>query len=233
MNLSLTEKDGWYVSQAFAVPDNGYPVSADVDGLSGVEIRYGREVLWYGNMEDEGSTNWNLNSSYEEYNEDEFHNGARSIRLYREHNSGGNVITNLPMRMKYDPEHFYSLCGWIKTQNAADACIQADLATTRSSGLLEQVTIAGTFSGDNDWIYVEEELPYYETAYYINIRMNLFPPAEDTGYAWFDDLALIQWDEWQPAPVDMPFPSSITYIQIRTATSATDADLDYRLEWIP
>jgi poly-gamma-glutamate capsule biosynthesis protein CapA/YwtB (metallophosphatase superfamily) len=231
--LALTEKDGWYVSRAFPVPDNGYPVSADVDGLSGVEIRCGRDALWYGNMEDEGSTNWNLNSSSEGYNEDESHSAPRSIRLMRAYNSGGNVITNLPMSLRYDPEHLYSLCGWIKTENAIDASIQAQLFTTRSSGMLEQVDIDGTLSGDNGWTYKEAELPVYYNAYYVNIRMNLFPPASDTGYAWFDDLVLIQWEEWQAAPVEIPFPSDITYIQVRSSSEAAEADLDYRLEWVP
>ncbi len=231
--LALTEKDGWYISRAFPLPDNGYPVSADVSGLSGAEIRYGRDALWYGNMEDEGSTNWNINSSYEGYNEDEFHGGARSIRLNRPSSTSGNVLTNLPMRLRYDPTHSYSLCGWIKTENAIDASLEGELGSSRYSGLLEKPVIGGNLSGTNDWTYVEDELPYYANAYYTNVRLSLFPAAEGTGYAWFDDVALIQWEDWQAAPVEIPFPSDITFIQIRSSTSAVDADLDYRLEWIP
>lgn len=233
VTLPLTEKDGWYVSQAFRIPDSGYPVTADVDDLSDAEIRYGRDVLWYGNMEDEGATNWNLNSSYEGYNEDEFHSGTRSIRLNRPSSVTGNVMTNLPMRLNYDPAHAYSLGGWLKTENAIDASLEGELGSTRSSGLLEQPIIGGRFSGTNDWTYVEDELPFYANAYFTNVRLSLFPAAEGMGYAWFDDVALIQWDDWQSAPVDAPFPSDITFIQIRTRASVSDADLDYRLEWIP
>jgi hypothetical protein len=201
--------------------------------LTGVQIRVGRDVLWYGNMEDEGSTNWLLNSSFEGYNTAQFHGGARSIRLNRPSNQSGNVLTSLPMRIFYDPVHTYSLCGWIKTDNAVDASLQGELGSTRSGGLLAQPVIGGNLSGTNDWTYVEDELPYYANAYFANVRLVLFPAVSGTGYAWFDDVALIQWEPWQPAPADIQFPNDITYIQVRTTTSATTADLDYRCEWIP
>ncbi|MBU0508370.1 CapA family protein [bacterium] len=232
--LALFDQDGWWTSLPHRLDGGGYPVSAEVLGLPSAQIRVGRDLLWFGNMEDQGATPWNLNSGDEAYNQDYAHGGSRSIRLRRVYDAGDNVVTTLSLRSPLDDALPHSLVGWIRTENAGDATIEMQFWTQRSGGTLISQPVAGyPLSGENDWTYVASDLNVPGATNFYNIRLSLYPPTSGTGYAWFDDLALVQWDSWQPVSTDVPFPSDFTYLQVRSSSSADSAAVHYRREWIP
>jgi poly-gamma-glutamate capsule biosynthesis protein CapA/YwtB (metallophosphatase superfamily) len=231
--LQLTSSGGWWISQPWKMREDGYPVRVEVTGLSGAEVRVGRDLLWFGGMEDEGARPWNLNSSDEGYVTDVSHLGERSIRLRRATGAGDNVVTQLELRKPLDRTLAHSMVGWIQTQNATDAAIQAQFYSQRSGGsLLGQVDAGGTLDGDQPWTYMSSDLTIPGNTAFVDVRLSLYPPSSDTGYAWFDDLALVQWGDWQSAPASVPFPSDFTFLQVRTSSSETVAIVRYRREWV-
>ena len=62
-------------------------------------------------------------------------------------------------------------------------------------------------------------------AYYFNLRPRLDKPSSGTGYAWFDDLRLVEWEPWQAAalPLDVSFPSNLRFLQVRFGSGAADS----------
>ncbi|MDD5087700.1 MAG: CapA family protein [bacterium] len=232
--LALSDRDGWWTSLPHRMSGDGYPVIVEALGAPDAQVRVGRERLWFGNMENEGATPWNLNSGDEAYNEDFAHAGSRSIRLSRASNAGDNVVTALSLRPPLDSDFEHSMVGWMRTENAGNATIEAQFFSQRSSGTpLEQPVAGGPLSGDNDWTYVGADVDVPSSTNYFNLRLSLYPPASGTGYAWFDDVALVQWDEWQPISANVPFPSDYTYLQVRTALAEDSVIVHYRKEWIP
>lgn len=231
--LDLTEVDGYYVSQTRKMSGDGYAVWVEVNSPDGAEVRVGRDVLWFGNMEDEGATPWNLNSDWEDYSDEYACTGQRSVALSRLYNAGDNVMTNLLYRKPFEEEYAHTALGWIRTENAGPASIQARLWTQRSSGtMLLHIDVGGTLSGNNDWTYMEEELEIPGNSNYFDIRMSLYPSIGDTAFAWFDDIALVQWQDWETELAGVPFPSYYTYYQVRSASPAAQAVVHYRREWI-
>jgi len=89
------------------------------------QYRLGRELIWFGNFEDEGCSLWNLNSSDENYSTTVFYDGERSLEHRRDPQSSDNIVTNFEKRIIcYSDTLDYSVYGYIKTQNGADVTIE-------------------------------------------------------------------------------------------------------------
>jgi len=232
--LTLTQSGSYWMSPAWKMDGDGYAVSVEIVSPSGAQVRVGRDLLWFGNMENEGATPWNFNSSDEGFSSDQSHSGLRSTRLRRAHDAPDNVTTQLDYRKPLDSDFAHSLVGWMKTENAGDATMEAQCWQLRSGGSnpLAQ-TVVGPISGTNPWTLLSADMDIPSSTGFFNIRLSLYPPQSGTGYAWFDDLALVQWENWQTSPHAVPFPSDFTFFQIRTSSPATQAIVHYRREWIP
>ena len=58
------------------------------------------------------------------------------------------------------------------------------------------------------------------------------PPISGTGYSWYDDLALVEWETWSSYTRDLkiPAPNNYRYLQIRSSDPAAQtAVLTYRV----
>lgn len=231
--LPLTQDGIWWVSPPQKLELDGYPVSAEVLSGPDFQIRYGREKLYYGNMEDEGANDWLLNSGDEGYVSDIVHDGSRSIRLRRAAGTPGNVVTNIEYRIPLPTTQIYSIIGWQRNENAGITSIQAQYYGQRSGGTaLGLADIGGTSSGTTDWVLRHGPLIPPGGTTFISIRMSLLAPGTGTGYAWFDDLSLIQWDNWMEPPATAGFPNDYHYVQVRSATNVGTVVLQYWREWI-
>lgn len=231
--LSIRQEGAWWTTPPFKLESNGYVVDAEVLNGTGWQIRFGREKVYSGNMEAEGASDWLLNSADESYVSDVFHAGQRSIRLRRTFPNPQNVVSNNEYRLPISPGTSYSICGWIRTENANNAVYQAQYWGGRSGGTaISLADIGAPISGTTDWTFRDAQLSIPANAYFLVIREVLNTPGSGTGYAWFDDVALIQWDGWLEAPAAAPFPSDYHYIQLRTSNSIGNAVLEYRREWV-
>ncbi len=230
--LALENRDGYAVSAPYCLDGGGYPVEMAVVVPMGVEYRLGREVLWYGNIEDEGATPWDLNSNYERYDATFAHSGLRSIRLNRGGGFDNSVSTNLRNRWPIIAGD-YSMSGYIYSEGGREIKIEHRYWNARTGGAITSTQIIGEeFEGSFPWRFVWRDLdPPPAGSYYYDVRVNLRCPASGEGFAWFDDLALIRWDDWQTGAGEIPFPSNITYVQVRAAEGTETAVISYRREW--
>jgi poly-gamma-glutamate capsule biosynthesis protein CapA/YwtB (metallophosphatase superfamily) len=208
-------QDGYRISNPLRVPDSGYPVNVSVLSPAAAEVRVGRERLWFGNMEDEGAQPWDLNSGDEGY-DTLSHEGTRSIRLRRTQGTPGNVITRLKLRLPINPGLSYSAVTWLQTDNATGATVTAQVYAARTGGNpVAQTLLNVALDGSHAWQEYWADVILPGNGYYLDFRLNLDQSASGTGYARFDDLAVIEWSAWTATTATIPFPSDPTYLQVR------------------
>lgn len=181
--------------------------------------RIGREVLWMGNFEAEGSTLWELDHADESIDETIAHRGQRSLK--QERPAGWvRLNTHLEKRLPIDATKPHTVQGWIKTENAANATIHTRYYRWRTLGEnLGTENIGTAIQGDADWTYLWHEMEIPPETIYLNVRLNSEGPATGTGITWFDDISVIEWSEWQTVtqlPVDIPNPNDRYYLQLET-----------------
>ncbi len=237
-SVEIHDVVGQYRSRPIKMEGDGYTSRVEVEDLGGtVMVRYGRDILLWGNMEDEGAQPWNLNSNYEDYDDTFSHSGERSIRLGVPSNAGDNYVTLFERRVRIYPEgEQHSFLGWIATENANDAEFQVRFYEDRGDGYANQEEIPVSLDGDNDWTVAWEDFDVlFDTRRYLNIRLSVYPPNSGVAEAWFDDMAFIWWEPWQEVDgdggVDLPYPSGHRYVQIRSTEDADSPTLYWTNEW--
>ncbi|MCD4796594.1 MAG: CapA family protein [Candidatus Cloacimonetes bacterium] len=184
------------------------------------EFRTGREIVWFGNFEDEGASMWNVNSDDEWLDDTVFYEGEYSLRQRRYPDSGDNIITNLENRIRRYSDGNYSLHGYIKTQNGEGVTIQARYYQNRTGATLLEIENVGLpVSGDIDWTYFQKELTLPDNTNYFDICSNSDCPANGEAFSWFDNVGLIEWTEWESITgfsAEITNPNDYYYLQIRS-----------------
>ena len=249
IHLSRAELDSTVSDATETVPlyaDGGAAVSAPLalrgkgnlsavgpvtgDG-SGWEVRWGRELLWLGGFEDEGADLWEVNTEDEMLVDDIAHGGSRSLRLRRLSSASGQTGTDLEKLLPCDPTKEHSAVAWLRAENASQARVMVRFYDNRyASYPLSDTDLDPRFDGTTDWVRQWCDLVTPAGADYFDMRCGHEPPAAGTGYSWYDDLALIEWDAWQPAGQDLkvPSPNNCRFLQIRsTDAAATTATVTY------
>jgi poly-gamma-glutamate synthesis protein (capsule biosynthesis protein) len=194
------------------------------------EFRLGRDVIWFGNFEDEGSSLWLLNQSGESYDTVAFR-GLRSMRQVRPPMTG-QMMTNLEeLTPCYSDSLSYSLYGSLKTSNARNAGIAARFYATRPGGtLLGSADLDTQLTGTMDWTSCSREFtPAPGTMYFDACLYSQGPLSGDTGRTWFDDAGIIEWSTWQSfsGPTDIVMPNDYYWIQVRCTDTAARAVLTH------
>lgn len=222
--LEWSDLEGEYRTRPFRLDGEGYPTRVELPELppGQVEIRYGRDVLLWANMEDEGSQCWNLNSNYEFYDTEYSHERERSIKLNIPWNApNGNYITEFERKIQLFSGNDHSFLGWLKTEDGFGAEFRVRLFNGRGDDNPTDQLTPVTLYGTNDWTPAWVDIDDLQNDQdYLNVRLNQSRPANGTAQAWFDDLAFIWWEEWQPVDdnqgVDIQYPSGYKYAQVRT-----------------
>jgi len=189
------------------------------------EFRLGRDLLWFGNMEDEGCSLWNDNSPDEWFDAVVSHRGNRSLTHRRTPVSGDNVVTNLEDRIKIDSSLPHTLAGWVRTENGSNVTIQIRFYASRtSSTILGTGTISPGISGDSDWQYYYATLSIPGSAKFFDIRLDSDMPAVGEARSWFDDVSVLQWTDWTPHSGDAPAvnPNDYYFLQFRGEFAGPD-----------
>jgi poly-gamma-glutamate capsule biosynthesis protein CapA/YwtB (metallophosphatase superfamily) len=195
------------------------------------DFRLGRELIWFGNMEDEGCTLWNLNSSNEDYCDTTAFSGERSIQQIRLSSSTSNIITNFEERIICPTDTMkYSLCGYIKTQNGANVTIEIRYHTDRTGITpLATETIGVQVNGNTPWTFYHKELTIPTGTKFFDIRLNSGIPNSGTAYSWFDNVSVVCWDGWADYEVSqtIPTPNDFYFIQVKSAGNPGNITLNY------
>ncbi len=218
--LYFEQIDDHYVSQVIQLPKNGNISSIDhILPFGNYEYRVGRELVWFGNYEDEGASMWNINSSNEWFDDNTFYEGERSLCIHQNDYNGYNIITNMENRMIKRSDGKYSVHGYIKTENAEDVTVQARFYQSRTSGYMLGLDNLDLINGDTDWHYYYRELDIPGNTNFIDVVANSECPNSGEGYAWFDNTGLIEWEAWEEinyASADVLNPNDYYYLQIRS-----------------
>ncbi|MDP8202470.1 MAG: CapA family protein [Candidatus Tenebribacter burtonii] len=218
-NLVFSYTGEEYVSQIIHLPQWGNISSVDIiSPEENYEFQVGRELIWFGNFEDEGASIWNVNSDNEWLDESEFYEGERSLCIHQNSANGYNIITNLENRMKRRSEGNYSVHGFVKTENCEGAMIQVRFYNNRTGVTLLGQDNFEPINGDTDWTYYHSEIDVPVNTNYFDIVANNDPPISGDSYAWFDNIGLIEWEEWQQksvSPDEIINPNDYYYLRIR------------------
>ena len=192
------------------------------------EFRLGRDLLFFGNMEDEGCSLWNTNSEDEWFNYEETFSGNRSLIQRRTPDSGDNIITNFEDRIKIKDDNTYSLQGFIKTQNASNVTIQIRFYTSRTtSNILGTDDINVWIDGTTNWTQYHNEFNPPNNAKYFDIRLNSDMPNTGEAFAWFDNVSVIEWSDWSDNFTEINTPNDYYFVQLKNNSQFSDTYLEY------
>jgi poly-gamma-glutamate capsule biosynthesis protein CapA/YwtB (metallophosphatase superfamily) len=242
--LELTPVTYSYIEELEIQEDNGYwrsePLHLERKGsISSIlsmtpsrdwQFRLGRQLIWFGNFEDEGCTMWLLNQPDEFYDDTHCYGGRRSMCQSRPMASGP-IITNFEKRIiYYSDTSYYTVHGYIETENAENADIIARYYYSRTSPFVVGACSLDTeVDGTTDWtFYCNEFMPASNTQF-VDICLKSEGPPSGEGYAWFDDIGIIEWEAWQnfTGADNFSTPNDFYWIQIRTDTETDSAVLFY------
>ncbi len=229
--LQLREENGYWVSNPLRLPRDGCISSAvSATPSRDWQFRVGREAVWFGSFEDEGCTMWLLNHA------DEFYDtvacrGSRSLCQVRPEGNG-LLTTNFEERLAcYSDSSFHTLYGHVKTENAHDAGAVVRFYSSRYGATPLGSSDLGTeVTGTTDWAFYHKEFVPADGTRYIDVRLGSYgPQSGGQGRTWFDDVGIIEWEEWQPldSPTNVPEPNDYYRVQIRTDVATATATLSY------
>jgi poly-gamma-glutamate capsule biosynthesis protein CapA/YwtB (metallophosphatase superfamily) len=232
-SAALVAVDGSYVSRPIELAGLGSlsGITAVEGAPAGSEVRIGREVLWFGRFEpDEGYHMWNLNSGDEWLDDTTFHEGAHSLVLRRSDNDPDNVVTLLDRHLPAADSLSYGITGWMKTQDATAATFAVRFYSSRYSWNQLATEFAGEpVEGTTGWTRYGADFQAPDGTAFFNVRCSLDPPGAGDGYAWFDDLRVIEWQPWQPldGPIEIVYPNNIRFVQVRTPDGGDSVTVTY------
>jgi len=184
----------------------------DVIPSFGAMVRLGREHHWFGNFEDEGSPLWNPT-----FDSNVFLDGMRSARLQTTTN-GQSITNTLTHRIRiYDNTRPFTLNGWIKTRNAANANIQIRFYNSRTGSQISSVNLSDGVNGTVDWTYYHRQITLPTNAFYYDLVLRVTGSGSFTQ-AWFDNLSVIEWMDWMDVTTlaDIPHPNDFYWMQVET-----------------
>ena len=230
--LTTEENQQYYYTKPVRLEREGYISNINnILPASNWQYRVGKELVWFGNCEDEGATMWNLNSDDEWYDDEEAYSGSRSICHRRFPDSYDNIVTNFTGKLIKRDDVAYSLHGCIKTQNGADVTIEIEYYENRYDNYyIERENIGIELNGDNNWNYYTKMLNVPPETNFFDIRVNSDLPENDEALSWFDDVGIIAWTEWQDFNNDnnISAPNNYYYIQLKTDENFNFCSLNYR-----
>jgi len=231
-DVQCQEAGGWWVSDPLRLPRNGV-LSAVLAAVPqrNWQFRTGRDAVWFGNCEDEGSTMWLFDQADEFYDTIPYR-GERSLCQVRPEGSGLR-ITNLENRMVcYSDSTPYTLYCHIKTDNGDSVTAAIRYYSTRT-GYTPRGTIGLGIevNGTTDWAFSHKGFTPPDGSRFYDVRLlSRGPDTGGQGRAWFDDIGVIEWGEWQSldSPTLVPAPNDYYWVQIRADTETPAAELSYQ-----
>lgn len=202
-----------YITEPTKLNRNGSISSVDLvaPGLDW-QARLGQQILWWGNMEDEGANMFNPNLTNEFYDTAYFHEGLRSLKIS---STGSTETVSIRNRMKwYDNTKKYSLHAWIRTRDAVDANIYIQYFSSRTSTnpVSTENMLSTPISGNSDWTFFFKEITIPSNCSFYNIVCR-----NAGGNAWFDEVGLIEWTPWQNIAMlqFIPVPNDYYWLQAK------------------
>jgi len=221
-NAEVTAQGDYWVSAP--IERDGLGTLSRIVGIEGVagqvEVRVGREILWHGDMEEEGATFWDLNSADEVYDGTIARTGRRSLHQHRTSQNSGAVTTDLKGYPATLGGTDFTISGWLRTQDARETTVTARMFTGRGGNPVATADAGPALSGTHDWTYMTSDFTVPTDVSFFNVRCRMNKPTSGESDCWFDDLRLVEWEPWKAVilPMDFAYPSNLRFIQVRCSS---------------
>jgi hypothetical protein len=229
-SLQLIEENGFWTSNPLHLRRQGNISSIlSINPWGNWQFRIGREMVWFGNFEDEGCTMWLLDHPDEFYDDNIFYAGTRSLCHFRSQQNV-TLTTHFENRLPcYSDTAGYTLCGYIKTDNGNNAEVRIRFYQSRTSGYFLGSETTGEINGTNDWAFYYKNFTPANGTNFIDVRLRSEGPQTGDGYTWFDNVGVVEWNEWLPlsAATTITTPNDYYWVQIRTDVETYNAQLSY------
>ncbi|MCX7731657.1 MAG: CapA family protein [candidate division WOR-3 bacterium] len=222
---------GWFVSPPLRLDAN-----ADISRLTSIspaadwQFRLGRDLIWFGNMEDEGATMWLLNQP-DEFYDPLARRGQRSLAQRRPAGTG-TIITSIEERYPLPADSGdLTVYSWVRGENAGPANIRLNLYPSRTGGIPVQVcSLVTPLWGTFDWRFESGSIAPLTNTGFLDLWLTSAGPDSGTGIARFDDAGVISWTPWQDfmPGTEIPTPNEYSWLQLRTRTRTNQAQLNYQ-----
>jgi hypothetical protein len=227
----LEEENSSWISEPVLLKREGSISSIDqIDPAGNWQYRLGKELVWFGNFEDEGCTLWDINHPDEFYDTTESFAGRRSLCQKR---SSGLIPlnTDLEDRIKiYSDTSGYTLHAYIQTENSHNAGVIIQFFESRYQSYPSGTEDLGTeISGTTDWTFYNKGFSLPAGTKFMNLRLRSESPESGTGRSWFDNVGLIEWTDWQEYTPSVKFsnPNDFYWIQLKINEEIFNAVLNY------
>ena len=95
--------------------------------------------------------------------------------------------------------------------------------------MLGSESISEKIMGDTDWTYYYKELTVPTSTNYFDILLISETPNSGMSYAWFDNVGLIEWNDWelQSSNPTIMNPNDYYFYQVRTDEPLATATVKY------
>ncbi len=229
--FTMTAHDTEYISETIPLKRRGSISSIDqITPFGNWEYRLGIPKLWVGNFENEGSDFWSFPNTNSAYNTFDYFAGQRSICMNLPANTNTQYVKTKQKIKRYSHSTAYTLNGYIKTQNVLSANIQIRYFNTRESGAssIGNEYITANITGNTDWTQYSLDLTIPDNANYFDIRLASSSSNSGVSYAWFDNVELIEWDNWTSITNNLiSSPNNYYFMQWKSSANITDASFIY------
>jgi poly-gamma-glutamate capsule biosynthesis protein CapA/YwtB (metallophosphatase superfamily) len=229
--LVLEEANGNWISEPILLKREGSISSIDqIDPLGSWQYRLGKELIWFGNFEDEGCTLWDIDHPDEFFDTTESFTGRRS--LCQKRLTGLSPLnTNLEDKMKlYSDTSNYTLHAYIKTENSLNAGVTIQFFESRTQTYPIGTEDLGTeISGTTNWSFYNKGFSPPSSTQFMNLRLRSESPDSGVSYSWFDNVGLIEWTDWQEYNPDANFsiPNDYYWLQLKINDEVLNATINY------
>lgn len=233
---------GSYLSPILSLDSSTFLKSVNsITGTSGSRsLLLGYDRFVFGNCEEEDVDNetlegigWSLPGNTSGLISDTTpHQGQYSLRLRRQSSHTSDISIESADRFPIATDKLYALCGYYRLVNAenARAYIKAYYYPyTYTSYLDTEYQVLGPIDGDRNWTYFETYFYAPNSLTNASILFRLSPPdSGDYGYAYFDEIRLVEFTEQAnpPLPYTLELPSSYRYIALKTTSTQSSAQMN-------
>jgi poly-gamma-glutamate capsule biosynthesis protein CapA/YwtB (metallophosphatase superfamily) len=229
-SLLLQEENGYWISTPLRLKRDGdISEILSVNPYGNWQFRVGREIVWFGNFEDEGCTMWLLDHPDEFYDDSIFYAGARSLCQFRSQQNV-TIATHFETRLPcYSDTTGYTICGYIRTDNGNNAEVMIRFYQSRTGGYILGSATAGQVNGTNEWAFYHTNFMPANGTNFIDVWLRSEGPQVGDGYTWFDNVGVIEWEDWQSlaGANSIITPNDYYWIQIRTDIPTSSAVLSH------
>ncbi|MEO0074854.1 MAG: CapA family protein [candidate division WOR-3 bacterium] len=230
--VNLTLQNNYWQSPPLSINESGFfSALTNIEPSRNWQVRLGKDLtwFWYGNFEDEGSNNWLFDNPNEFYDTIAYQ-GHRSL-CQRRPPLSGSLVTNLKNYIIcYQDTTQYTLSAYLKTENTNQTTLLVKCYASRTVNTPLATISLDTLTGTHNWqLLYKAFIPPAGTKFF-DIHLRSTAHQTLTARSWFDNISLIQWENWQPLAnlTDIPIPNDYTYLQIRTNQITPTATVNYQ-----